>query len=184
MRALNNEEDDRISSTMNSFIGAVKELRSIDSTIERYQSSTTEDELLNVDRKSAEFVKKAEEKKEQLNAIVPELDRLVKAVEDQERCKKNLKENIEIIIAKDVIEKLVEDISRLEGKLANMDGHETVYDDIAGLRSRRELIIMTTATLEGRRGEILESVRSIKVGNTKRSSSSFSSLFHIFKSIF
>lgn len=167
MRALNNEEEDRISSSLNSFISSVKEMRMIDLQIEKYQSSTTDVEIERVARKITELVKEAERLKEQLSRMLPMLERLVKSVEDQERQRKNLEDNIEIVNAKNSVDKLMDEISHLELKSVSVKGHETVYEDIACLRDRRESIMKATARLEGRRGEILESIRSIKVCNTR-----------------
>lgn len=166
LKALASEDEERLRSTKESFIGALKELKAIGRQIEEYQSSTAEDELANVERKKAEFAAKTKEKNSQLKALQPQLDRILKAVEDQERHKKNLKENIELINSTQLIEELKKEIAKLEEKAATVEGHETVYDDIESLRARKEEILKAAARLEGRRAEILESVRSIKVSRS------------------
>lgn len=163
MRALNNEEEERISATYNSFVGALNELRELRKKIEEYLASGTEEELANFESKIAEYQTKAKEKLTEIEKIQPDLDRLVKAVDDQERHKKNLKENVELIQARNRIDDLKKEITSLEESAANVEGHETVYEDIEGLGARKEKIMKATARLEGRRGEILESIRSIKV---------------------
>lgn len=166
LQALASEDEERLRSTKASFTSALKELKDIGQHIEEYQSSTAEDELANVERKKAEFAEKTKEKNAQLNALRPKLESVLKAVEDQERHKKNLKENIELINSTRLVEQLKKEISKLEEKAATVEGHETVYDDIESLRARKEENLKATARLEGRRGEILESIRSIKVGGS------------------
>ena len=99
-------------------------------------------------------------------ALTQAVELLLKAVDDQERHKKNLKENIELIHSSQRIEELKKEVDILEKRVSSVEGHDTVYDDIDGLRARKESILKCTARLEGRRGEILESIRSIKVSLT------------------
>lgn len=162
MRALNNEEDERISSILNSFLLAMKEIRVIDSNIKKYLSSTSDDELASARLQSVECNKKIDDKRKQINSLKPELDNLLKAIEDQESHKKNLKDNIDVINANNAINGLNKHILQLEEKAKSICGHDTLFQDIASLRSKRESIIKSTARLEGRRGEILESIRTIK----------------------
>ena len=166
-RALNKEEDDRISSILNTFILAMKELRVLDTNVETYLSSTAECELVSAKLQGAECNKKIQDKQNQINSIKPELDSLLKAIEDQESHKKNLKENIDVINANNAINALSKHILHLEEKATGICGHDTLFQDIARLRSQRESIIKSTARLEGRKGEILESIRSAKVGNPR-----------------
>lgn len=162
MRALNAEEEERLSSTANNFIAAVKELKEIGGQIDEYASSGTEDELANFDQKLATFREKAKTKSDQVREIQPQLAALTKAVDDQERHKKNLKENIELIGSKQRIGELEKEIDALERKASTVDGHDTVFDDMSALKARKEGFMKSTARLEGRRGEVLESIRSIK----------------------
>ena len=164
MRALNNEENERISSIQNSFVLAVKEVRVIDSNIEAYVSSTSQDELTRAKLQRTECDKKIDGKQKQLNSFKPELDSLLRAIEDQESHKKNLKDNIDVINGNNAIQALDKHILQLEEKATSINGRDTLFQDIESLRSKRESIIKSTARLEGRRGEILESIRSIKVG--------------------
>ena len=167
MRALSNEEEERISSVLNSFLLAVKELRVIDSNIQTYLLSTSEDELASAKLQSAECDKNIDKMQKQVNSLTPELASLLKAIDDQESHKKNLKDSIDVINANNAIHELDKHIVHLEEKAKNICGHDTLFQDIAKLRSKRESNIKSTARLEGRRGEILESIRTFKVGNSR-----------------
>eukprot|EP00934_Nitzschia_sp_Nitz4_P008970 Nitzschia sp. Nitz4//scaffold260_size33533//17430//22260//NITZ4_007879-RA/size33533-augustus-gene-0.12-mRNA-1//1//CDS//3329544683//8960//frame0 len=162
MRALNNEEDERLSATLSSFCAAVKELTELRSEIELYLASGTEEELSTFEVQADTLSEKAKKKEAEVAGIQPRLDTLVKEVEDQEHHKKNLKENIELIQSKDRISDLKREVSQLEGSASNVDGHETVYEDIEVLNSRKEKIVKATAHLEGRRGGVVDSIRAIK----------------------
>jgi DNA repair exonuclease SbcCD ATPase subunit len=166
LKALASEDEERLRSTKEAFTAALKELKDIGQRIEEFQSSTTEDELAGVERKKAEFAKKRSEKNSHLRALGPELDRVSKAVDDQNRHKKNLSGNIALINKTQLVEKLKKEISKMEQKKANVEGHETVEDDCEVLNKRKEEILKATARLEGKRGEILENVRSVKVGSS------------------
>lgn len=163
MRALNTEEEERLSTTLNSFIAAIKELREVAGQIDEYLASGADDELANFDQKTADFRQKAAEKQAKIDEMQPELDDLVKAVDDQERHKKNLKENIELIASKQRIGELEKEIAELEKQASTVEGQDTVTEDIQALRARKESFLKSTARLEGRRGEILETIRGIKV---------------------
>ena len=139
----------------------------IDANVETYLSSTAEYELVSAKLQGVECDKKIQDKQKQINSLKPELGSLLKAIEDQESHKKNLKENIDVINANNAINALSKHISHLEEKAAGICGHDTLFQDIACLRSQRESIIKSTARLEGRRGEILESIRTVKVGNSR-----------------
>jgi DNA repair protein RAD50 len=165
MRAFNNEEEERLSSTVNSFIAVVKDIRGVMKQIDKYVVSSNEDELGNVVRKSEELVEKEKQKQSQLEQMQPELDSIVKAVDDQQRHKKNLKENIELIASGQRIEELQKEITKLEYDATNVEGRDTCYDDMEGLGKRKQEIMNAVARLEGRRGEILESIRSLKVSS-------------------
>ena len=106
---------------------------------------------------------KAKEKRSQISSLQPDLDQLAKAVDDQERHKKNLKENIDLIASRQRVATLEDEIAKLEEQYSNVEGHETCQDDLDSLTSRKQKSLSSIARLEGRRGEIVESIRSLKV---------------------
>lgn len=159
----NEDVERRLRTTLDLFLSSAKELRDIESEIKKYESSTNEDELANFEKKSAEFAKQKEVQNRRIQQITPKFENIVKALEDQERHRKNLEHNIEAITSTQRIAALKKEIQVLESQIAQVDGHETVDDDADSLRNRRQSVLEAIARLEGRRGEILECIRSVKV---------------------
>jgi DNA repair protein RAD50 len=91
------------------------------------------------------------------------LQQVEKAIEDHEAFKKNLRDNLDIIYTTQHIEKLEKEVASMKIERTSIEGHETVYDDFETLRHRQTTTGKAIARLEGRRGEILESIRSVKV---------------------
>lgn len=74
-----------------------------------------------------------------------------------------MKDNIDLISKRQNIENLEKEITDLEEAASNVEGHETCVNDLNSLESRKEQSMSSIARLEGRRGEILESIRGLKV---------------------
>jgi DNA repair protein RAD50 len=113
--------------------------------------------------KAYELDERKTEKQLEIESLQPDLDRLVKAVDDQERHKKNLKENIDLIISGQRIEELEKVITKLKQEASNVEGHDTCNEDFQRMSSRKEKMLSSKARLQGRRGKIVESIRSLKV---------------------
>lgn len=83
MRNLAAEEEEKLTETLNSFNGAVQDLKVVTSQIDRYNDSNSESELNKISQRESELVEKEKTKLSQIEALQPGLDRLVKAVDDQ-----------------------------------------------------------------------------------------------------
>lgn len=162
MRKLSLEEEGRASDTFNSFVAAVKGLKELAIQIDEYQDSSNEAELNEVSEVQEGIAKKVQGEHRQIESLQPDLDRLAKAVEDQERHKKDLRENLEIIVSRQRIDELKKQISELEETASNVEGHATCYDDLQRIASRNQTRLSSMARLDGRRGEIIESIRGLK----------------------
>jgi hypothetical protein len=103
------------------------------------------------------------EKEERSRSIKPDLDRLTKALEDQERHKKNLNENINMMNLSTDIRQLATEIELKRMDASNIEGYDHVHSDSAKLESRKSKLERANARLDGRRGEIIENIRSVKV---------------------
>jgi DNA repair exonuclease SbcCD ATPase subunit len=165
MRTFGSEEEEKLNSTLNSFTGAVQDLKAVAGQIDEYNQSSSEESFEQVTKKAEMLAEKGEKKLSEIQKLQPELDRIGKAVEDHERHKKNLKENFDLISSGQRIEELEKEVAKLEEASSNVEGHETCYDDIESLTSRKQDVTSSIARLEGRRGEILESIRGLKVTN-------------------
>jgi len=163
MRKSNEETEQGKACILDLFLSSAKELREIGKKIADYEASCNENDLASFAQKSAGLSKQANDTKDQIETILPKYETVRKALENQERYRKNLRDNIDVISLNQQIEETRKGNVALEEMVAQVDGHETVDDDMENLRSRRESILKMVSRLEGRRGEILESIRSVKV---------------------
>lgn len=95
----------------------------------------------------------------------PELESARNAVLDQERHKKNLKQNVDILEANIRMKDLQKEIAKLEQQRDAIEGYESVYDDMLSVKSSKEKLQEDKARLDGRFSEIAESIRSQRVSN-------------------
>ena len=163
LRKMNEEEYERHSETLSNFLQLAGELKDLVMKIEQYEDSTNEEELASIGNRTETLAKKREDKLKAISRMNPELQQLEKAIEDQDAYKRNLRDNLDIISTTQRIKQLEKDLDSLKVESNNIEGHETVYDDFESLRNRQTTTGKAIARLEGRRGEILESIRSAKV---------------------
>ena len=90
------------------------------------------------------------------------MDRATKIVDDQDREQNIVKENIKLLEAREKVKVLEKQIAALTSDLAEVEGSETVDDDLSQLEERKDQLIASNAHLEGRRSEVVESIRSLK----------------------
>jgi DNA repair protein RAD50 len=162
MRNLAEEEEKSITDTLNSFLNAVGSLREIVNSIDEYNASNSADAADRYERESEELAVKAKEKADEYASLKPSLDRLTKLVDDQERQKKNLEENIELTQSLQLTAALNRDILALNDKISRVEGRETSEEDMHRLRKQRLELTTEKARCEGRRGEIVQSIQALK----------------------
>lgn len=163
LRKMNEEEYERHSETLSNFLQLAGELKDLILKIEQYEDSPNEEELAGIGNRTEILAKKREEKLKAIARMNPEIQQIEKAIEDQDAYKRNLRDNLDIISTTQRIKQLEKDLDSLKVENNNIEGHETVYDDFETLRHRQTTTGKAIARLEGRRGEILESIRSAKV---------------------
>lgn len=156
------EEEERITETLSSFFASVQELKKIVSSIDEYENSNKGNGVSQLEEENHRLAEQAMEKRREHDNMKPELDRLTKMVDDQERERKNLEENINLMNSMDKIKVLEKEIAILHKELSRVEGSETIYDDIHQLTDRKNQLFADQARLEGRRGEIIENIRSLK----------------------
>ena len=134
--------------TLQSFKAMVSEIHAIEKRINDYKES----DASNVDRENEKLEDleiKKQERNELLQRILPELEEATKVVSDQERQKKILKDNIDLLKSKSEIAPLEKEIESLKGQLADVDGQESCDDDLDRLEARKAEINVVIAKLEG-----------------------------------
>jgi len=148
---------------VNQFQSDVKYLRDLTAQIDDYSGSGKSAESSRIESKVSKVLAQVEEKKSELDSLKPKLAQVRNAVNDQERYKKLLNENIDILGACKRIDELKKEISRLEEDLSKVEGRETAYAKHADAKHRKEKAMADQARIEGRWGGIVEHIRSLKV---------------------
>jgi DNA repair protein RAD50 len=166
LRAVANEEEQSLRATIDQFSLDVKYLRDLTRQIDDYSRSNKADELDQVASQASKVLERIEQQKKALSSLQPEVDSVRAAVNDQERHKKQLKENVELLHAEQRTNELQEEIDDLETKLKNVDGQETCYAKHTEAKARKEQQLASKARTEGRWSEIVEQIRSLKVSGT------------------
>ena len=166
MRSLGNEEEQRLNDTLNDFSNAVHRLKQTTKRIEEYKETNNESEFERCTQKSEELLDKANQYQSRIQAKQPDLDRLEKAIGDQESHKTNLEENIELIGSREKLKVLHTDIEKLEKSKSRVQGADTCNDDMERLGNREKEIDKAIARLEGSRMQILDNIRQQKVSNS------------------
>ena len=157
------EEQQSLMDVVNQFQSDVKYLRDITAQIDEYSGSGKSNETSRIESKISKVLAQVEEKKSELESLKPQLAQVRNAVNDQERYKKLLHENIDILGVGKRIEELGNEIERLQEDLSKVEGRDTAYAKHTEAKDRRDKAVAEQARIEGRWGGIVEHIRSLKV---------------------
>jgi hypothetical protein len=163
MRCLAIEEEQGYQSTLSMFDSDTKSLRTLTKQIDTYLESNKPQELEHISSKVAEIFGVIEARKGELVQLEPSLDALKRAVEDQERHKKLLKQNIDILEAGERMPILENEIESLFDKRAKIEGHSAVYNEYKTAKERKEELQQKKANYDGRFASHVEQIRALKV---------------------
>jgi DNA repair protein RAD50 len=152
-----------LTAELNSFVSDVSNLKELSKQVDEYMASDTEKDLSQISSKRDTIVEKMKAKEAEIRKMQPDVDRLNKAVADQENHKKNLAENIDLIHSGQRIDELEKEIAALDEEAGKVEGSDACNEDWDRVAERKQVLLSAQARLEGRRGEIVESVRSLKV---------------------
>jgi DNA repair protein RAD50 len=139
----------------------LQHLQDLSRLIDEFGSIVKGDSLERIDAQLAKHREKIAAEKEALEELMPNLDVVAKAVDDQARHKKLLQDNLELIETLEEIEGLEEAIDALKKAKSEVEGYDTapeLLQKAAETVSKNEANI---ARLEGRRAEIIEQVRGL-----------------------
>jgi DNA repair exonuclease SbcCD ATPase subunit len=145
------------------FDSDVKGLHNLVNQIDAYLGSDKPQELVQISSKVAEILDRIEARKGELLQLEPTLETVKRAVDDQDRHKKLLKQNIDIIEAGERMNALEEEIEELEAKRTQIEGHSTVYKDYTTAKECKEELQQKKANYDGRFASHVEQIRSLKV---------------------
>lgn len=152
-----------MTSELNNFVADVRYLKELSKQVDEYTASDKKKDLSQISSKRDAIVEKMKAKEAEIRKMQPDVDRLNKAVADKENHKKNLAENIDLIHSGQRIDELDKEIAALEEEAGKVEGSENCDEDWERLAARKQELLSAQARLEGRRGEIMDSIRSLKV---------------------
>ena len=163
LRSHASEEDQSLQSTLSQFDSDVKGLQNLAGQINVFLNSDLPQEMEHISSKVAKILDRVSARKGDLLNLEPALEAVKRAVDDQERHKKSLKQNIDILEAGERIKILEQEITDLEDKRGQIQGHDTVYDEYEIAKKRREELQQKKANYDGRFASHVEQIRALKV---------------------
>jgi hypothetical protein len=163
VRSLANEEEKELRATLNSFDGAVKNLRMLTKRLDDYLSSDKPIEMEQISAKVSKLLDRIEANKAKLLELEPTLESVKRAVDDQERHKKMLKQNIDVLEAEDRMKQKQKQIESLESELLGVEGHSTVGAEYQEAKNLKGELQRKKANYDGRFSSLVEQIRALKV---------------------
>ena len=112
-------------------------------------------------QKNDKISEQIEERKEDLKSLEPKLEELRTTVNDKERHKKQLKENISILESRKRVEELNREIERLKDDRGSIEGGDTAHEEVEKAEAEKQKLMVEQANIEGRWREIMDNVRSL-----------------------
>jgi hypothetical protein len=152
-----------LESALNLFVAEVERLKSIDKSINFFEQSSSRDEAAGLASRMEEIRTKMATAKEDLSLLQPDLIEIRKAVDDRERHRKQLQQNIDIFVAQERIESLEVEVERLEKERDSIEGAETASEDYSKLGTKKSDLLQKKARSDGMFSSHMEQIRALKV---------------------
>jgi chromosome segregation ATPase len=163
VRSLGAQEEEVHQTTLNAFKSEVDNLQQLTQQITSFTSSDKIKELEQISSKVAKIIDQAQERKNELSNIVPKMEALQRAVDDQERHKKMLSQNIDILESTERMETLETEILELTSQLDKIDGSATVSNEYKNAKNEKELLQQKKSNYEGRHSSHMDQYYALKV---------------------
>jgi chromosome segregation ATPase len=168
LREQTTAEDTRKSEVLSDFNSQVRELRDISEKIDKYEKSDKPDALERLNEKTAALKSRLQEKNAELAKLKPELDKVTRIIEDQERQKKIILSNIDLISAGTRVQEIKKQIEALKGELSQIAGQETCNEEYAKAHRKKSELEANKQRHHGRRTGFVETIRGLKVSLKSR----------------
>jgi DNA repair protein RAD50 len=161
-RYATNEQEHHLQDALSQFRNDFNQLREISRQIEEHTSSDKGQKDVDVSSQMTKVLALRNKMVAELQVLRPELDGLMTAVNDQERHKKQLKANIDVLAANKQIQELEEGINSLQEERESIDGADTASERLSNAKSTKEKQASMKSRIEGRWHEIVEQIRAVK----------------------
>jgi DNA repair protein RAD50 len=171
LRAQASQEQQGLSEALNQFRGEVKQLRDLTRQIDEFSDSSKPHDAECAASNVSNVLERIGDKKRELESVQPELERATNALNDQERHKKQLQENIELHGIEKRIQQLEKETRVLEEERGSVAGGEVAISKHKEAKERKDELLSKKARIEGRWSEIVEQIRALKVSACRELSS-------------
>ncbi len=163
VRNLGAQEEEGHQSTLNAFKSEVESLQQLTEQIVTFTKSDKITELEQISSKVASILERAQEKQLERSKIVPKVQALQRAVDDQERHKKMLSQNIDILESTERMQVLETESLELTAQLEKIDGSTTVSNEYTSAKHEKELLQQKKSNNEGRHSSHMDQYYALKV---------------------
>ena len=137
-----------------------KELRRLTKVIDEYVASNEDFDRIAAEKSAV--LEQIRGRNHELKSLRSEVNKLQDTVQNQERHKKMIRDNIDVITTCLEAEELNKEIEILEEQRRSVKGSDKAYDDRKKADASRAKRQGELARLEGRWMEVVESIRSLK----------------------
>lgn len=144
------------------FQSEVKDLRRLTSIIEQFLASGKLQHLEDHSEKVTALLGKIEAKQKEKDDLAPRLAEAAASVENQERYKKLLSDNINFIKEEEKIKDMNEKLEGLEEEYNAIEGTDNLNERLEEANKSQQNFFSKKARIEGRRMEVVEKIRSVK----------------------
>lgn len=144
------------------FTSDAKEFRRLTNAVDQFSNSTKPQELERITSEVSKVLAQIDQKRKDQETLEPELETARTAVQDQERHKKMLRENIDVMEGEAAAEELAGQIEQLNEKLEGVEGGKTATDELQRATEIKQKRVADMNRLEGRWMEIVEKIRTLQ----------------------
>jgi small-conductance mechanosensitive channel len=157
-------EGKALESALNLFDAELERLKHIDASINLYEQSDGPTESARLKSRMDAIRVNMETAKEDIGKLQPDLVEKRKAVDDRERHKKQLQQNIDILTARERIKSLSAELDELAKERDSIEGSETAEQDLVELGNKKSELLRKKAHSDGMFSSHMEHIIALKVG--------------------
>jgi uncharacterized protein YqgV (UPF0045/DUF77 family) len=163
LRASVSQALQRLQDALNKFQTDTRHLKELNNLIAQYVSSDKPMETTRIEAQVSEILKAIEVQKTRCDEEREKLNALNATVNDQARQRRQIEMNLELLDNEARVLTLKGEVEQLMKQKNAIEGSDTADEDHAKLKKRLEDLGAKKARIEGRWGEIVEQIRSLKV---------------------
>lgn len=155
------DEENKLNETLNLFVSDSNHVQDVNKKIREFESSDKSDDLERIAAEVAKVVGKIKDKQISANATKAKLESASKVVDDQERQRKLLHDNIDLHSSEAQLADILKKIQVLENDEASVEGADTAQPLYFEAEEKIRQSKHKASLLQGRRNEISEQIRGL-----------------------